>query len=354
MNTNYKSSACPQCHPFSAVCSVASVLLFGVLAGSAQTNRYLFTGSQTNITLNPGIYKITAYGAQGGTCPAGPGGLGAEMEAEFSFSGLTTLTLLVGGGGARNPATGSGGGAGGGSFVVNGNVPLLVAGGGGGGAVHSPGGPGLAGTSGADSDGAGGTNGTGGGSGRYGGGGGGGYLTGGTGGGSVDALAGYPGNSFLSGGGGGGSFYGGAGGYGGGGAGGYSGGGAGGGYSGGGGGTYGPGSCCAGGGGGGSYISSNAVAITAEVSGIASPDGSPNGEIIIAAVPAPNLSITGNSAQGVTLLWPAGGTYALQTNSSISPNSWATFGGTVTTVNGTNSVTISPAPGSLFFRLKSQ
>src|SRR5262245_8991725 len=71
------------------------VLQLGVLAGSAQTNQYLFTGSETNITLNPGTYKITAYGA-----PGHCGGQGAEMEAEFSFSGLTTLTLLVGGGGA--------------------------------------------------------------------------------------------------------------------------------------------------------------------------------------------------------------------------------------------------------------
>ena len=29
-----------------------------------QTNLYLFTGSETNITLPPGIYIITAYGAQ--------------------------------------------------------------------------------------------------------------------------------------------------------------------------------------------------------------------------------------------------------------------------------------------------
>ncbi|MGO8927047.1 MAG: hypothetical protein ACLQU3_09190 [Limisphaerales bacterium] len=277
MKTKYKSSACPQWHPFSAVCKVASILLFGVLAGSAQTNTYLFTGSETNITLNPGTYKITAYGAQGGTCGGGSGGQGAEMEAEFSFSGLTTLTLLVGGGGARNPPGGAGGGAGGGSFVVNGDVPLLVAGGGGGAAVGSSGGPGLTGTSGAGGSGggSGGTNGTGGGIGQYGGGGGGGYLTGG---GAADALSGHPGSSFLSGGygglGGGWNFYGGSGGYGGGG---------GGGYSGGGGGTY-SGAYTGGGGGGGSYISSNAIAIIAEVSGIASPDGSPNGEIIITAI----------------------------------------------------------------------
>jgi hypothetical protein len=287
MKTKYKSSACPQWLPFSAACKVASILLFGVLAGSGQTNTYLFTGSQTNITLTPGIYKITAYGAQGGTCPSGPGGLGAELEAEVSFSGLTTLTLLVGGGGARNPSGGSGGGAGGGSFVVNGNLPLLIAGGGGGGIVGAGGGPGLTGTSGAGGNGggSGGTSGTGGSFGQYGGGGGGGYLTGG---GAGDALSGFPGSSFLSGGGGGpgggGNFYGGAGGYGGGAGGGYSGGGGGGGYSGGGGGSLSV-PHTGGGGGGGSYMSSNAIAITAEVSGIASPDGSRNGEIIITAIP---------------------------------------------------------------------
>jgi hypothetical protein len=33
--------------------SMAVVLHFGVLAGSAHTNKYLFSGSETNITLNP-------------------------------------------------------------------------------------------------------------------------------------------------------------------------------------------------------------------------------------------------------------------------------------------------------------
>lgn len=42
-----------------------------------------------------------------------------------------------------------------------------------------------------------------------------------------------------------------------------------------------------GGGGGGSYIDSSAVAVLAEVSGISSPDNSPNGEIIISPVPEP-------------------------------------------------------------------
>ena len=42
------------------------VLQLGMLAGSTQTNKYLFSGSETNITLDPGTYIITAYGAPGG------------------------------------------------------------------------------------------------------------------------------------------------------------------------------------------------------------------------------------------------------------------------------------------------
>ena len=89
-------------HSFGVVvCAVAVVLQFGVLAGSAQTGIYLFSGSETNITLNPGTYDITAYGAQGGGSSPPCGGLGAEMGGQFDFAGVTTLTLLVGGGRQR-------------------------------------------------------------------------------------------------------------------------------------------------------------------------------------------------------------------------------------------------------------
>jgi hypothetical protein len=106
-----------------ALCGLAVgvVLHFGVLAGSAQTNIYLFSGSETNITLNPGTYIITAYGARGGFVYLGydgesPGGGGAEMSAEFNFSTSTTLTLLVGGGGGYGASYGGGGGFGGGGY----------------------------------------------------------------------------------------------------------------------------------------------------------------------------------------------------------------------------------------------
>jgi hypothetical protein len=203
-------------------------LLFGGLASSAQTGIYLFTGSETTITLNPGLYNITTYGARGGEgFYGGAGGLGAEMSAEFSFSGLRTLTLLVGGSGVKGGANGGGGG--GGSFVVNGSIPLVIAGGGGGG--NSAGGIG--------------------------------YVYGGDGNVGTAGGNGLNGNSVGLGG------TGGTGG------------------SGGNGSGYGLG----GGGGGGSIIDLSAVMVLAEVSGVASPNGSPNGEIIITAVPEPSALV---------------------------------------------------------------
>src|SRR6266478_5235062 len=113
MKTKYQSYVCPLWLPFSAVCRAAPLLLFAVLASSAQTHTYLFTGSKTNITLNSGLYQITVYGRKGsygGISSDSVGGLGAEMRAEFSFSGLTTLTLLVGGAGSHSSLTSSAGG----------------------------------------------------------------------------------------------------------------------------------------------------------------------------------------------------------------------------------------------------
>jgi hypothetical protein len=67
MKTKCKFFVFPQFRPLNAVCMVTATVLFEVLAGSAQTGQYLFTGLETNITLNPGNYEITAYGAQGGS-----------------------------------------------------------------------------------------------------------------------------------------------------------------------------------------------------------------------------------------------------------------------------------------------
>jgi len=316
---------------------IAALLHLGSLDASAQSTNYLYSGSQTNVTLNPGTYIITAYGAMGGASHINLyGGGGAEMSAEFNFSTPTTLTLLVGGRGDNAEYNYSGAGGGGGSFVVQGSTPLVVAGGGGGaaagGVLRARGGDGTVTTFGSAGGGNnGGSGGTGGGGGTggdpsltgsfgsfnygQGAGGGGGFYTDGTGerpvifygaleakgagGAAVASIVTAPGGgglSFEDGGAGALSNLGiaanltGNGGFGGGG-GGYSGnsyafGGGGGGYSGGGGGgAFDTETLIGGGGGGGSFIDSSAIAI---LSGIGSPaDVGFDGEIIITAAPEP-------------------------------------------------------------------
>lgn len=302
-----------QGHSFTMAGAVAVALVLGVRAASAQTGAYEYSGAEQTITLGPGLYDITAYGADGGKVYVisgmlpfeDVGGFGSEMGGEFNFTTSTTLILLAGGAGANasegNGYTGYGGGGGGGSFVFSGSTALVVAGGGGGaglpygstfGGVPYFGQDALTSTSGSNGNGSGGGYG---GSGVYGGGagtlsGGGGGLNGsgnnapGGGGGGVSFLAGGTGGYASS--------IGAAGGFGGGGGGG-EGGGGGGGYGGGGGGGSGYG-----GGGGGSYIDSSAIADIAEVSGVVQPpDYSANGEIVITAVPEPGtLALAGLSA----------------------------------------------------------
>jgi hypothetical protein len=312
-----------------------------MLAGSAQTNIYLFSGSKTNITLNPGTYIITAYGAPGGggMNTGAKGGLGAELSAEFNFSASTNLTLLVGGGGGE--VENNGGGGGGGSFVVEGSTPLVIAGGGGGGGDHlyydygsngnvSTNGQGGGGNVAHEkpSGGAGGTNGGGGtgglclfrypgdyGPGPVSGAGGGGFLgNGGNGGDYGFTKTGGGGSSFETGGyGGSGGSYSGRGGYGGGG----------------GGGIGSSGFEYGGGGGGGSIIDSSAITILTEVSGTNSPDDPPiqgqfysgNGEIIITA--APVAIITGaafgftNGGFGFNVIGPSGSNVVIQASTDL-------------------------------------
>jgi hypothetical protein len=80
----------------------------------------LYTGNETTISLGPGTYDISAYGADGGysTIIGNSGGLGAEMEAQFNFTLPTILTLLVGGIGADG--LGSARGAGGDGTTLHG------------------------------------------------------------------------------------------------------------------------------------------------------------------------------------------------------------------------------------------
>jgi hypothetical protein len=67
----------------------------------------------------------------------------------------------------------------------------------------------------------------------------------------------------------------------------------------------------------------------------------------------PNLTIT-HSGNSVIVSWPNTGFYTLQQNNNLAaPSAWAMSGYNVTTNSpiGTNSITITPPTGSLFFRL---
>lgn len=65
----------------------------------------------------------------------------------------------------------------------------------------------------------------------------------------------------------------------------------------------------------------------------------------------PNLTITVLSPNRVNVSWPDTGAYTLLQNSVVNGAGWAASGYPVTTLNGTNSVTISSPSGNLFFRL---
>lgn len=68
---------------------------------------------------------------------------------------------------------------------------------------------------------------------------------------------------------------------------------------------------------------------------------------------APLLTIT-QSPGSATVSWPSPSTgFFLQTNSNLAHTSWANFVGAITTnaAGTTNSVTITPPVGNLFFRL---
>jgi hypothetical protein len=75
---------------------------------------------------------------------------------------------------------------------------------------------------------------------------------------------------------------------------------------------------------------------------------------IIAVVQSPGLPnlIVTRSGNSVIVSWPDTGSYTLQQNGNLSGGSWTSSGYTVTTANGTNSVTITPPSGNLFFRLQ--
>jgi hypothetical protein len=75
---------------------------------------------------------------------------------------------------------------------------------------------------------------------------------------------------------------------------------------------------------------------------------------VVQTAGVPKLIIVPNGMNSVQILWPDAATnrYTLQQNSSLAGGSWGTSGYSITPANGTNSITIMPPTGNLFFRLK--
>jgi hypothetical protein len=74
---------------------------------------------------------------------------------------------------------------------------------------------------------------------------------------------------------------------------------------------------------------------------------------VVQTVGLPNLIIVPNGPNSVQILWADTGSYTLQQNANLAvTGGWATSGYPITLANGTNSITISPPTGNLFFRLK--
>ncbi len=66
----------------------------------------------------------------------------------------------------------------------------------------------------------------------------------------------------------------------------------------------------------------------------------------------PALTIT-HSGNSVIVSWPNTGSYTVQQNNNLANSGgWAASGYTITSANGTNSVTITAPTGYLFFRLQ--
>jgi hypothetical protein len=65
----------------------------------------------------------------------------------------------------------------------------------------------------------------------------------------------------------------------------------------------------------------------------------------------PNLTIS-RAGNSVIVSWPDTGSYTLHQNTNLAlVNGWTTSSYSITTSNGTNSITITPPTGNLFFRL---
>jgi hypothetical protein len=178
-----------------ALAWMGSVALASATQAAAVTFNY--TGSDVSYTISPGDYRITVYGAQGGSTAGSvgvtDGGLGAGVSAIYRIGQTLDLRIGVGGTAPGNEFAAGGGGASFVDFEIGdpGLTVLLLVGGGGGGAYDNAVEPKIPGGDGKTTSTDPGANGKG-----LGGGGGGGYSTDG----QSFSLGGQGGASLLSGG----------------------------------------------------------------------------------------------------------------------------------------------------------
>jgi hypothetical protein len=121
-----------------ALLMALSMLAMASLASAAYSQTFSYSpGSIADWTVPAtGIYKIEAYGAQGGSSGVQTGGNGAKMSGAFYLTQGTVIKVLAGGMGQDLASCNTGGG--GGTFVwKHSNSELLIAAGGGGGAGDS-------------------------------------------------------------------------------------------------------------------------------------------------------------------------------------------------------------------------
>ena len=66
----------------------------------------------------------------------------------------------------------------------------------------------------------------------------------------------------------------------------------------------------------------------------------------------PLLSIRFIAPNSAIVSWANTGSYTLQTNNNLTTTNWVAYGGSVSSNGGTNSVSVTPTVGNLFFRLR--
>jgi sugar lactone lactonase YvrE len=68
----------------------------------------------------------------------------------------------------------------------------------------------------------------------------------------------------------------------------------------------------------------------------------------VAPLPSLSMSLSGTN---ILVSWPTSGAFNLQTNSDLTTANWGNYSGPVNTTNAVSSLTVSPSPATLFFRL---